>query len=271
LKIPKTNRICSKLNMFPSNPRFVLALLAVCSYGNFLVSVDGKKCKIKPVDGHVDWPSKKKNIGKNAFKNCKELVTISIPPTVKSIDNTAFVKSGLDLTDLTKSDVDSPSLFSLKGPLQIERSEEGEPKAVLAVTPSDYTLKFTIELKSINDDWTSIIHLTNGGWAPPDFPYGTRVPGVFVYPGTTKIVAFVQYDDDLTLVQTAIHSQPLEFNKKYTVIIKVDNATAGISINGRTENTATIGPRTPPNNVDVYIGSPWWAPADAIVSDIFFG
>mmetsp|Transcript_7531 Transcript_7531/g.8630 ORF Transcript_7531/g.8630 Transcript_7531/m.8630 type:complete len:206 (+) Transcript_7531:62-679(+) len=85
--------------MFPSNPRFVLAFFAVSSFGNFLVSVDGK-CKIEPVDGHVDWPSKKKTIKKNAFKKCKELRTISISPEVESIHNTAFYKSGLDLTEL---------------------------------------------------------------------------------------------------------------------------------------------------------------------------
>jgi len=56
--------------MFPSNPCFVLALLAVSSFGNFLVFVDGR-CKIEPVDGHVNWPSNKKKIKKMLSKTVR--------------------------------------------------------------------------------------------------------------------------------------------------------------------------------------------------------
>jgi len=255
--------------MFPSNPCFVLALLAVSSCGNFLVSVDGK-CAIEPVDGHVNWPSKKKKIRKRAFKNCKELVTICIPPEVESIHNTAFVQSGLDLTKLYEvpCDADPSPLFSFKGPQQIVKSVEGEPAAVLAAPPTDYFLQFTIELKSTYEYWTNIITLTDDGQAYPDYLYGQLVPGVFVSPGTTQIVAY--YGDDEN-GQLGIYSQSLELNKKSTVLIKVYGTTVTISVNGVIDNSRTVGPRAQLNDVSLYIGDPWNYPADAIVSDISFG
>jgi len=266
--------------MFPSNPCFVLALLAVSFFGNFLVSVDGK-CAIEPDDvGHVDWRSKKKTIGKNAFKNCKELVTISIPPGVKSIDNTAFVKSGLDLTELQKCDCDTPApplycpappLYYFKGPGKLAPQAEGEG-VLLTAPPTDYTLQFTINLKSISQDWTNIITLTDRGEAAPDYRYGSRVPSVFFYPKTTQIYAFPQVNDMLEPPQhPGIYSEPLELNKNYAVIIKVVGATATISINSIIQYTRTVGPRSPLNYVYFYVGEPWSKSADAVISEITYG
>lgn len=267
--------------MFLPNPHFVLALLAASSFGNFLVSVDGK-CKIEPVDGHVNWPSTRKKIKKNDFKKCKELVTICIPPEVESIHNTAFVKSGLDLTKLYEVPcyTDPPILFSFKGPLQIEeRSVEGEPAAVLTAPPTDYSLQFTIELKSIPEcipdlfeeegivgEFASIILLTNNGREYVG-AYGQLVPGVYILADTTEI--WVGYGDDQNGARI-LKTQPLELNKEYTVLIKVYGTTATIIVNGYTADTQPVGLRSQLNDVELYLGDPYHITADVILSDITF-
>jgi len=169
--------------------------------------------------------------------------------------------------------VDPPPLFSFKGPQQIEKSVDGEPAAVLSAPPTDYFLQFTIELKSISEYRTNIITLTNDGplhdgQVFPDYFYGQLVPGVFVSPGTTQIVA--RYGDDEN-GHRSLYAQPLELNKKSTVLIKVYGTTATISVNGVIDNSQTVGPRAQLNNVELYIGDPWNYPADAIVSDISVG
>jgi len=256
--------------LLSKTPFVVLALLVVSFFGNFLLGSFDGRCEIEPIDGHVDWPSKKKKIGRKAFKKCKKLRSICIPSEVESIHNTAFHKSGLDLTKLYKVPCNAgpPPLFNLKGPLQIERSVEGEPAAVLAAIPTDYTLEFTIELKSIPDNWGSIITLTAGGWVYPDYLYGTMVPRVFVSPGSTEIVVFCQDDEN---GYGYGFFQSLELNKKSTVLIKVYETTATISVNGVIEDTQTVGTHSQLNNVELYIGDPWYEPANAIVSDISFG
>jgi len=229
-----------------------------------IAHVDGK-CKIDPVDGHVDWPSNKKTIPKNAFRNCKLLRTISIPPEVKSIHNTAFSKSGLDLSELLNCVVDPSPLLFLKGPRKIERSVAGEPAVVLADPPIDYVLKFDIKLKGISDGWSSVILLTTDEGSSPS--YGRFVPGIYVEYGTTRIVAYFGDDEN---GQLGIYSQSLELNKKSTVIIKVYGATVTISVNGIIESTRPIGTRSQLSDVKLYIGDPSAEPANAIISNISF-
>ena len=197
-------------------------------------------------------------------------MTICIPPEVESIHNTAFYKSGLDLTKLYEvpCDADPSPLFSFKGPQQIERSVEGEPSVVLAAPPTNYFLEFTINLKSISDGWANIITLTNDGWAYPDYNYGQWVPSVDVLYDTTELVV---YYGDNEYGALGMFSQPLELNMETTVLIEVYETTVTISINGGIEETGFVGPRSQLYDVEFYIGDPWNVPADAIVSDISFG
>merc|ERR1719469_451373 len=65
------------------------------------VPVHGKCYKKPDVNGHVNWPKQKLAIQKNMFKSCKKLKTIHLSPKVVFVDDSAFVKSGLNLVELT--------------------------------------------------------------------------------------------------------------------------------------------------------------------------
>jgi len=216
-----------------------------------------------PVDGHVDWPSNKKTIPKNAFRNCKLLRTISIPPEVTSIHNTAFSKSGLDLSELLNCVVDPSPLLFLKGPRKIERSVAGEPAVVLADPPIDYVLKFDIKLKGNSDDFSSVILLTTDDGSSQS--YGRSVPGIYV---VNESYLSVEIDDDVGGI--GLYPQSLELNKKSSVVIKVYGSTASISVNGVIGDTSFIRTRSQLSNVKFYIGDPSVEPANAIISNISF-
>eukprot|EP00588_Corethron_pennatum_P000365 CAMPEP_0194285316 /NCGR_PEP_ID=MMETSP0169-20130528/29912_1 /TAXON_ID=218684 /ORGANISM="Corethron pennatum, Strain L29A3" /LENGTH=444 /DNA_ID=CAMNT_0039031409 /DNA_START=23 /DNA_END=1357 /DNA_ORIENTATION=+ len=65
------------------------------------VPVDGKCFKKPDGNGHVNWPKQKTQILSKMFKSCKTLKTIGIPFEVEFIHDSAFYKSGLDLSELT--------------------------------------------------------------------------------------------------------------------------------------------------------------------------
>ena len=64
------------------------------------------KCAVKPNNGHVDWPSKTTAIPNKGFYNCKELTSISIPSTVRSIGSNVFLGSNLKVLY-----IDSPTVI----------------------------------------------------------------------------------------------------------------------------------------------------------------
>jgi len=212
------------------------------------ISVNGIIANTRPIGTRSQLSNVKLYIGDPSYN-----------PANAIISNISF-----DKEDVTPD----PPLFDFKGPLQIERSVKGEPAAVLAAPPTDYTLKFVIEPKGIIDEtWSSIIYLTTGDWYYPGYPYGTAVPTVLMRFGTTNVWAYIGHGENGF---EALISKSLEVDKKSKVVIEVYGTTATISVNGVIEDETTIGTRSQLNDVKFYIGSPFENPANAIVSDVIF-
>jgi len=84
--------------MFISNLVPVITTLLAGS-----VSVHGK-CHIQPdIDGHVEWPADKPEIPEHAFRGCKKLKSINIPPEVQFIHDTAFYRTKINLLEVAAS------------------------------------------------------------------------------------------------------------------------------------------------------------------------
>mmetsp|Transcript_33744 Transcript_33744/g.66680 ORF Transcript_33744/g.66680 Transcript_33744/m.66680 type:complete len:506 (+) Transcript_33744:52-1569(+) len=84
--------------MFISNLVPVITTLLAGS-----VSVHGR-CHIQPdIDGHVEWPADKPEIPEHAFRGCKKLKSINIPPEVKFIHDTAFYRTKINLLEVAAS------------------------------------------------------------------------------------------------------------------------------------------------------------------------
>eukprot|EP00588_Corethron_pennatum_P034364 CAMPEP_0194346482 /NCGR_PEP_ID=MMETSP0171-20130528/105451_1 /TAXON_ID=218684 /ORGANISM="Corethron pennatum, Strain L29A3" /LENGTH=585 /DNA_ID=CAMNT_0039113613 /DNA_START=243 /DNA_END=2000 /DNA_ORIENTATION=+ len=67
------------------------------------VSVHGR-CHIQPdIDGHVEWPADKPEIPEHAFRGCKKLKSINIPPEVQFIHDTAFYRTKINLLEVAAS------------------------------------------------------------------------------------------------------------------------------------------------------------------------
>jgi len=62
------------------------------------------RCYFEPdKNGHVDWPADQRKIPKKAFRNCKRLKTINIPPEVYFVHDSAFLWSALNLLEVAAS------------------------------------------------------------------------------------------------------------------------------------------------------------------------
>jgi len=162
--------------------------------------------------------------------------------------------------------VDPSSTFTFNGRKKIERAvDENDYDGTIAKPPTDYVLRFTIELLGRVGGWTSIFHITKGGNMGN---YGTRVPELFIIPNTTKLWVCTGHED---YSQACTTSTELALNTEYEVELRVVGTTSSTLLNGVVDSTLTVGGRPPLSDVKVYIGSPWYIPANAIISNVYFG
>ena len=160
------------------------------------------------------------------------------------------------------------SEYFFAGPRQIMRPAKGKPDAVIISPPINYSLEFTIEPKGKVSDWGGILHFTTGDDYSP-WPYGQRVPAIFFRQITTQF--HVSTGDDLK--DDNVHKDfpyQLALHQKHAIVVHVFGSKSSIYVNGTLAFQKTIGTRTPLAQVDVYIGSPWYEAANAIISDVSF-
>jgi len=151
--------------------------------------------------------------------------------------------------------------FVLDGPKHIVRTAVHAPDGVMLVPPTDYRLSFTIEPLGTISDFGNIIHFTTGDRS-------NKAPAIFFSKDSTKL--YIQISTDSFPDPFPTHqSYDLELNKRHDVVLTVVGSTSTLSVNGRSE-VKSITARSQYAKLDVYLGSPWYEPADAIISDIQF-
>uniref|UniRef100_A0A7S1BIL5 Uncharacterized protein n=1 Tax=Corethron hystrix TaxID=216773 RepID=A0A7S1BIL5_9STRA len=151
--------------------------------------------------------------------------------------------------------------FILDGPKNIVRTAVNAPDGVVLSPPTDYRLSFTIKPLGTISEFGNIIQFTTGD------PMN-KAPAIFFSKGSTKLyiqISTVSFPDPFPTHQ----SINLELNKSHDVVLMVVGSTSTLSING-TPEVKSITARSQYAKLDVYVGSPWYEPANAIISDIKF-
>ena len=83
------------------NSAFMFTKITSVSFGNSVETIDEGAFGATPLTGALSFPSSLRTIGENAFNSCPGITSITIPSSVTSIGNMAFVCT--NLTDLTVS------------------------------------------------------------------------------------------------------------------------------------------------------------------------
>merc|ERR1712222_288854 len=140
--------------------------------------------------------------------------------------------------------------------------------------PLDYEVGLDITPNNkIEKNWANIVHFTATG--KDCCGYGSRIPGVWFWPGTRKLLVV----DGHTANGNSHTGQwkcndkllTLQANKKYRLRMVFKKKTVSVMVNGKA--ACTNIPRSDRKvfkNVQVYVGDPWYAPADAKVAKLYF-
>ena len=140
--------------------------------------------------------------------------------------------------------------------------------------PLDYEIGLDITPNNkIEKGWSNIVHFTASG--KDCCSYGDRIPGLWFWPGTRRLHVVDghtangnshegQWKCDTKLLTLAA-------NKKYRLRLVLKLKTVSVYVNGKA--ACTNIPRSDRKvfkNVQVYVGDPWYAPADAKVANLYF-
>jgi len=164
--------------------------------------------------------------------------------------------------------VDPKSTFTLNGRKTIVKASDVDDYDGSIVTPhTDYVLRFTIKPTGLHESPTNIIHITTG---LDCCDYGTRNPSVYFLKNTTQLL--VSTGDRSNGNNLDLWSREgLALNINSDVEIRVFGTVSTLSINEKLISRRTIGDRPILKNLKVYLSSPWWDAADAIISNVYFG
>jgi hypothetical protein len=120
--------------------------------------------------------------------------------------------------------------------------------------PADFTLAFDIHPTGYEQNWASIVHYT-------DSDNNNRVPGIWFWPGTTKLHVVVGPNNH--------HINPdysLPLNQWTSVRVQVAGATAKITIDGRDFDYTGLPARPAvTSGVTLYAADPWYPAARASI------
>ena len=140
--------------------------------------------------------------------------------------------------------------------------------------PLDYEIGLDITPNNkIEKGWSNIVHFTATG--TDCCAYGSRIPGVWFWPGTRRLHVV----DGHTANGNSHEGQwkcdtkvlTLQANKKYSLRLVLRLKTVSVYVNGKA--ACTNIPRSDRRvfkNVQVYVGDPWYAPANAKVANLYF-
>ena len=139
--------------------------------------------------------------------------------------------------------------------------------------PLDYEIGLDITPgPNIIGDWSSIVHFTATNTNCCD--YGSRIPGVWFWPGTRKILVVDGHGangnahtgewgcDDSILT--------LDEGTKYRLQMIMSVEVVQILVDGALACQSTREDRSAMEGVAVYMADPWYRTADATVANLYF-
>jgi len=144
---------------------------------------------------------------------------------------------------------------------KISKSVEGSPTVFITQPSPDYILSFTIKPLGVQKGWASIIHFSTG-------TDGSRVPGIWFRPGTTKLYIITGTTADPNERNDVPFN--LKLNEESMIEVRVVGSSSVILVNGQIAIRKNIGNRAKLEKVNVYVGDPWYDASNAIISDISF-
>ena len=126
-------------------------------------------------------------------------------------------------------------------------------------------LKLTGEI----NNWASIIHFTatnqNNGH------FGDRIPGIWVYPGSTNLHFIFGTSASVYLECPAKSPDALDLNVWYSIEFKVQGRTAYSFINGILQQACPFASSILKyDNVIIYASDPWYPAASGMISNLVY-
>jgi len=138
--------------------------------------------------------------------------------------------------------------------------------------PTDYRLTFGLTAHSLQTAVDqSVIHFTTGN---NDGVYGTRVPGVWLRKTTSGLQLLVDWNGASPL--NFLTSPVLELDREYCFTLTCKDGKKGTTQFQIIMDGVTVAQGISPLNrlslssVEVYAGDPWYPPADATISDLYY-
>ena len=154
----------------------------------------------------------------------------------------------------------------------------GDGQLVANVRLDDVTIPLDYEIglditpgPNIIGDWSSIVHFTATNTNCCD--YGSRIPGVWFWPGTRKILVVDGHGangnahtgewgcDDSILT--------IDEGTTYRLQMVMSAEVVQILVDGALACQSTRADRSVQENVKVYMADPWYAAADAVVGNLY--
>lgn len=138
----------------------------------------------------------------------------------------------------------------------------GGAHAVLNI-PLDYRFTFKITPTGIHPEWSNIFHITATGQNCCN--YGDRVPGVWFWPGETRLHVVHGHRDSGN--DDCSPEEPLPMNVETEVTIDIRQKHVSVMFNGRVVCTEPRGTVETFNAAHLFLSDVWHAPAPANMRD----
>ena len=124
----------------------------------------------------------------------------------------------------------------------------------------DYTLSFTITIRSVFNAWMNIFHMSQGA----DFgKFGDRALAVWIFPNRPAL--HVRFDNQAQL-NNGIDTDNLPLNQPIQFVLEQRGPNTTLIVNNKTYKIVAASPRYQ-GNVAVWGSDPWWPSANVSVSD----
>jgi hypothetical protein len=137
----------------------------------------------------------------------------------------------------------------------------------------DYTIVMNITPRGVVNEWSSLIHMTTG---KDQFEYGSRVLAIFFYPGyVSKLAIHIDHSSSPGWAARETDTKgldlPLTIGKKSQLVINCNGSKITISVDGTVYGNFTREGLRYRGKVKVYASSPWYPPANCLITSLCYG
>ncbi|KAJ2991294.1 hypothetical protein HDV02_003864 [Globomyces sp. JEL0801] len=128
-----------------------------------------------------------------------------------------------------------------------------------------YAITFDLVINGVVPSWGSILHITQDG---NNDKVGDRIPGIWLYPGDTKLL--VSQDSFTSRNQFGTPGVSLDIGKLYMIRVEIVDQTVTVFVNSNVYYQRTISGDRPNGYAKVFVADPWHTPANAIISNVYY-